>query len=173
MKKYIQIIGVLGAFFLLVFIKNYRGDAQATVIGAQNALPTVSQPDPTVTFTPTNTAKPSSAPSLPLPTAIPTPVITNNSKYKDGSFTGSVEDAYYGNMQVQAVISGGKLVDITPLQYPNDNRTSLSINSQAFPMLKDEALKAQSSQIDMISGASDSSPAFARSLSTALKLALK
>ncbi len=30
------------------------------------------------------------------------------SQYKDGSYTGSVADAYYGYIQVRAIISGGK-----------------------------------------------------------------
>jgi uncharacterized protein with FMN-binding domain len=82
-----------------------------------------------------------------------------------------MEDAIYGNYRVKAVISGGKLTDVILLDYPNDNRTSNSINTQAFPMLRDEALAAQSAQIDIITGASDSSPAFVRSLQTALNQA--
>ncbi len=92
-------------------------------------------------------------------------------QYKDGTYTGSVEDAYYGNYQVAAVISGGKISDIQFLQYPNDNQTSLSINTQAMVYLKEEALQAQNANVDIISGASDSSMAFQRSLQTALNQA--
>lgn len=92
-----------------------------------------------------------------------------NGKYKNGTYIGSVEDAIYGNLQVQVVISGGMIVDITEPIYPNDNRTSALINTQALVYLKQEALQSQSAKVDIVSGASDSSPAFARSLSTALK----
>ena len=34
---------------------------------------------------------------------------TPSSQYKDGTYTGSVASAYYGNVQVQAVISNGKI----------------------------------------------------------------
>jgi uncharacterized protein with FMN-binding domain len=93
--------------------------------------------------------------------------------YKDGTYAGSVENAIYGNLQVAAVISGGKLIDITPLQYPKDTRTSMAINTQALPLLKEEALRTQNASVDLVSGASDTSPAFARSLKTALDLAKK
>lgn len=100
------------------------------------------------------------------------PVTTKQKgQYKDGTFTGSVADAYYGNIQVQAVVSGGKLVDINILDYPQDRSTSVRINSQALPLLKQEAIQVQSANIDAVSGASATSPAFIQSLSSALALA--
>ena len=89
-------------------------------------------------------------------------------QYKDGTYTGSVADAYYGNIQVQAVIYGGRLTDVIFLQYPSDRRTSVSINTQAMPYLKSEAISAQSANVNIVSGASDSSQAFRQSLGTAL-----
>lgn len=171
MKKYLKLISVLGAFFILVFLKNYKGDAEGPVGLQQTSLPTVSQPSPSATTIPTATSVPVRSGSTPppaTPTSTPTPVVLNNSKYKDGSYSGSVEDAYYGNMQVQVIVTGGKITDVKPLSYPNDNRTSLRINTIAFPMLRDEVIAAQSAQIDLVSGASESSPAFVRSLTNAL-----
>jgi len=163
-KKYLQITIVLSLFFLIVFVKNIRGsdDEERRVI-----LPT---PTPTQELSPTPSQIESTIPvsSPPPPPNTPIPV---RGKYKDGTYTGSMEDAIYGNYRVKAVISGGKLTDVILLDYPNDNRTSNSINTQAFPMLRDEALAAQSAQIDIITGASDSSPAFVRSLQTALNQA--
>ena len=89
-------------------------------------------------------------------------------KYRDGTYTGSTEDAYYGNIQVQVTIANGKISDVQFLQYPNDNNTSRFINEQAMPFLKSEAIQAQSAQVDIISGASDSSAAFIKSLGNAL-----
>jgi uncharacterized protein with FMN-binding domain len=91
--------------------------------------------------------------------------------YKDGTYTGSVENAYYGNIQVAAVVSGGKLTDVTFLQSPNDNPNSLSVNSQATPVLKQEAISAQSAQVDSVTGATDTSQAFVQSLGSALSQA--
>lgn len=123
----------------------------------KNTVPTTKTP------TPTSTTK---------PTPAPTPVaIAPKGKYKDGTYTGNVADAYYGNLQVQAVISGGKLVGINILDYPQDRSTSRAINAEALPILKQEAIKAQSAKIDILSGASATSPAFIQSLGSALALA--
>lgn len=154
MKKYIQITIVLGFFSLLVFFRQAKGDQQ----------PIVGIPTPTNANIPTTTNV--------QPTRVITPTTGSSSgKYKDGTYTGSVEDASYGNLQVQAVITNGKLSDVVFLQYPNDNGTSTSINTQALPILKSEAIQAQSAQVDIVSGASDSSPAFTRSLAQALQQA--
>jgi len=91
--------------------------------------------------------------------------------YKDGSYRGSVADAYYGNVQVQANVQNGQLVSVKILQYPSDRNTSRYINSQALPMLRQEAIQAQTSQIDFISGATLTSNAFVQSLATALSQA--
>ncbi len=40
--------------------------------------------------------------------------------YADGTYTGPVVNAYYGLMQIQAIIKGGRLTSIRVLQYPND-----------------------------------------------------
>ena len=92
----------------------------------------------------------------------------SNVSYKDGTYTGSVADAYYGNVEVQASVSGGKLTGVNFLQYPSDRSTSRSINSQAMPYLKQEAIAAQSAQVDIISGATLTSHAFVQSLTSAL-----
>lgn len=122
--------------------------------------PIVSSNTPKVSQTSTNTSN---------PIVVTQP--TSKGQYKDGTYTGNVADAYYGNMQVQAVISGGKLTDINILNYPQDRSTSRYINSQALPILKQEAIQAQSAKIDTVSGASASSPAFIESLNSALALA--
>ncbi len=137
-----------------------------------NSIPTNT---PTVTLFPSATPSPTSAgssivstPTAVLPTSIPTPTPKPNSQYKDGTYTGSVADAFYGNIQVQATISGGKISNIQFLQAPNDRGTSIYINSQADPMLAQEAIQAQSANVNIVSGATDSSQAFMQSLQAAL-----
>jgi uncharacterized protein with FMN-binding domain len=92
----------------------------------------------------------------------------SNGQYKDGTYTGSSVDAFYGFVQVQAVIKNGALVDVKVLQSPNDRGTSIEINARAMPVLVREAIVAQSSHIDGASGASESSSAFVTSLHSAL-----
>lgn len=93
---------------------------------------------------------------------------TTTSHYKDGTYTGSVANAYYGNVQVETTVQGGKITDVRFLQYPNDNPNSQSINSQATPYLRQEAIQAQGAQVDIITGATLTSQAFTESLSAAL-----
>lgn len=96
---------------------------------------------------------------------------TSTGTYKDGSYTGSVEDAYYGEVQVKASISGGKLTSVTFLDYPHTHSTSVYINQQAMPYLQQEAIQAQSAHVNIISGATYTSQAFMQSLSNALSQA--
>lgn len=102
---------------------------------------------------------------------IPTSSTMTSGKYMDGEYTGEVADAYYGNIQVKAVISGGKITDVIFLQYPNDQHESLEINGNAMPILKQEAIQAQSANVDIVSRATDSSNAFIQSMGSALKQA--
>ena len=88
--------------------------------------------------------------------------------YKNGTFTGNSEDAYYGSVQVKTVISNGKITDVQFLQYPHDAARSLAINTLAMPNLKQEAIQTQNAHVDIVSGATDTSNAFMQSLSSAL-----
>lgn len=153
MKKYL-----LSGFVVLAFIA-YSLKSHAE----QNAV-TLSAPTPT----PNNTTPTSSQPAAPAQTPTPAPSSSAAHIYKDGTYTGDTADAFYGNIQVQVVVSGGKISDVAFLQYPNDRGESVQINSQAMPLLKQEAIQAQSTQVDGVSGATDTSQAFIQSLSSAL-----
>jgi len=108
--------------------------------------------------------------STPAPIPTPTPVILPKGQYKDGTYDGNAVENNYGTIQVAAVISNGKLVDVKFLQYPNHGN-SMQVNSYALPILKSEAIAAQSANIDAVSGASETSPAFIESLGSALAMA--
>ena len=97
---------------------------------------------------------------------------TSNVVYKDGTYTGDATDAYYGIIQVQAVIKGGKIADVLFLQYPNDRQHSIAVSQYAMPLLRTEAIQAQNANVDVVSGATQSSGAFVQSLQTALNRAL-
>jgi uncharacterized protein with FMN-binding domain len=96
------------------------------------------------------------------------PTLSQFDLYKNGSYTGDVTDAYYGNLQVRAVIQNGKIADVQFLVYPNDRETSRQINEQAMPSLKQEAIQAQNANVDIVSGATQTSEAFVKSLQSAL-----
>jgi len=93
---------------------------------------------------------------------------SNSGQYRDGVYTGPTVDVYYGLVQVQVTVQGGKIAGVQFLQYPNDRRTSVQINSYAIPYLQQEALQVQSAHVNIISGATFTSRGFAMSLNAAL-----
>lgn len=93
---------------------------------------------------------------------------TTTSQYKDGTYTGESENAFYGNVQVSATIQNGLITAVDFLQSPNENPNSQYINSQAMPYLKQEAIKAQNSNVNIVTGATLTSSAFIQSLASAL-----
>jgi uncharacterized protein with FMN-binding domain len=119
------------------------------------------------TSTPVSTQTPTPTPT-PTPVPAPTPAPKPAGLYADGTYTGTSADAYYGTVQIQAVIQNGKLAAVNFLQYPSDRSTSRYINSQAMPQLKSEAIAAQSANVSGVSGATDTSQAFRQSLGDAL-----
>jgi uncharacterized protein with FMN-binding domain len=91
---------------------------------------------------------------------------------QDGSFVGPSCDAYYGMVQVQANVQGGRLVSVDTLDSPNHRSTSRAINRQALPMLQKEVIRAQGTKVNIISGATLTSRAYLCSLSGAIKKAV-
>ena len=91
--------------------------------------------------------------------------------YRDGQYDGLAVDAYYGDVKVRAIIQSGILADVEFLVYPKDRNYSNEINTYAMPILKAEAIKNQSAKVDIVSGATNISNAFIKSLSSALEQA--
>jgi uncharacterized protein with FMN-binding domain len=91
----------------------------------------------------------------------------------DGTFDGGVYDAYFGPVQVEITVRGGKLVSCKATQYPDHRRTSVSINYQALPILEREVVTVQSAKVQIISGATLTSRAYIASLADALQQAVQ
>lgn len=91
-----------------------------------------------------------------------------SSHYKDGEFTGDPAEILWGMVQVKAVIENGKIADVQFLQVPFDRARSVEISDLAKPLLKSEAIKAQSAQVDLVSSATMTSLGFRETLASAL-----
>lgn len=115
--------------------------------------------------TPTNPS-----PTTPATAATP-PAGASAGQYKNGTYTGGVADAQWGYVQVKVVVSGSRMTDVQFVQYPNDRNRSIMINQYADPILDQEAIQAQSGNVDIVTGATDSSFAFMQSLGDALSQA--
>jgi len=143
-------------------------------LGVRHEQPKINTPVSLTSDAASSTANPGSSRgtavsgNTPSPSSASTPA---TGAYKDGSYTGSIADAFYGNVQVRATIQGGRLTAVTFLDYPHTHSTSIDINQQAMPYLQQEAIKAQNAQVDIVSGATYTSQAFIQSLSRALSQA--
>jgi uncharacterized protein with FMN-binding domain len=99
------------------------------------------------------------------------------------SFTGTAGSAdRWGDVRVTIVVrkttttvlaTGRKTVvrritKVTVPEYPNHTDRSVFINEQALPILVQETLKAQSTGIDLVSGATYTSQGFVSSLQSAI-----
>ena len=80
---------------------------------------------------------------------------------------GPVVSTRFGPVQVEVVISNGSVIDVVALQLPTGRRSG-AISSYSEPILREEALQAQSAAIDTVSGATYTSDAYAKSLQAAL-----
>lgn len=109
--------------------------------------------------------------TIPSATSSPSSPSSSTSKYRNGTFTGTSADAYYGSLQIRVSVANGKISKVDILDYPHDNHTSQNINTQALPLLQKEVLQTQSNVVDAVSGASFTSQAFNQSLQSALSQA--
>ncbi|MCU1355683.1 MAG: hypothetical protein JWM89_1101 [Acidimicrobiales bacterium] len=107
------------------------------------------------------------------PTTTPNPGTSPASGPTDGTYDGAEIQTRYGPVKVQITISGGQLTDVQELEVPSDRQRSVEINSQAGPILRSEALTAQSASLDQVSGATITWGAYEQSLQAALDAANK
>ena len=84
--------------------------------------------------------------------------------------TGDAVATRYGDVQVQIVVSGGKIVSATTVTYPSRGRDG-EISNRSLPVLQSETVDAQSAQIDTVSGATFTSNGYIGSLQSAIDAA--
>ena len=131
---------------------------------SQQGLATFSRQTVTALTDGSSSASPTaSIPAQPSASAQPTAAATPTSQ----TVTGPAISYFFGTAQVQVTLVNGQITDITALQLPNEGRSAW-ISQQVEPMLRSEVLTAQSAQIDLISGATYTSEAYAQSLQGAL-----
>jgi len=81
---------------------------------------------------------------------------------------GDVIGTRFGDVQVRLIESGGRITDVRALRLPFDRQRSNEISQFVEPILRSEALQAQSAQIDTVSGATYTSDAYDMSLQSAI-----
>ncbi|WP_369190648.1 FMN-binding protein [Streptomyces sp. R08] len=115
-----------------------------TTTSSASAPATVTTPSPTATSSSSGSA---STPS------------TSSKKVVQGTAINTSK----GTVQVQVTFEGDKISTVSMLQQPNHPQTTAAV-----PVLIEETLKAQSSKIDTVSGATITSDAYVQSLQAAI-----
>jgi uncharacterized protein with FMN-binding domain len=120
---------------------------------------------PTASGTPTTTT--TAGTSTDTATATATAAAKTASTYS-GTVTGTAADTRWGPVQVRVTLAAGKITAVDVIQEPDSNGRDQEINADAVPQLVSETLQAQSTQIDMVSGATYTSDGYVQSLQSAL-----
>jgi len=164
------------------------------LLGAKGALGFAEEPDITPKTTANRSAAPStSAPASPVPNqpaATPTkPAPTGNGggnsggngppppppasmRMKDGSYLGRDVDAGpHGDVQLRIQVSGGKMTTITVVKMPRSSGQSQKLTEDAFRKMTATALREQTAEVDIVSGATESCEAYIESLQSAMDAA--
>ena len=168
------VVAIAATALALVLLFSFKTPDAPGIAGSQgSSVNGVGAPIQAQTSAPQSTRAPAAtaAPRATTPGATQAPAATPApaaGKLADGTVAGPVVSTRYGPVQVQVTISGGKISDIAALQLPSDHPRSAAISDYVAPVLREEALQAQSAQIDLVSGATYTSIAYARSLQAAL-----
>lgn len=137
-----------------------RSATTTTPVGS--SPPTTGPPPPTSTTAPVSHAPTTTSPPT---TAAPTTTAPATTR----SATGPSVNYNYGLISVAATVSGSKLTNVSIASLDDGGRPrSQSIDQQAIPILEQQALQAQSANVQGVSGASYTSAGFQQSLQAAL-----
>ena len=141
-----------------------------TALSGGHALPAASLPSTAPSSSTPSSSTPSSA--TPRSTGRAPSTSTSAPPTPSGSATktlaGQAIQTRYGIVQVQVVVSGQTIKNVSFLQLTADDPRSQEINSQAAPTLLQQTLSAQNSHIDGVSGATYTSNGYVQSLQSAL-----
>jgi uncharacterized protein with FMN-binding domain len=160
-------IALVTTVLAVLLLFGFKTGEQATLAGVRPTSGVVGDPaSPTARPVaggtgPTQPPTGATTPPQPVPP-------TNTGGRASGTFTGDAIDTPYGTVQIALVVQDGQIVDIKELQMPFDRRLSQQISAEAGPLLRQQVLRAQSADINGVSGASFTSYGYWQSLQSAL-----
>lgn len=127
-------------------------------------------PDPTPSDSPSSEASPTPSPSSSSDSSSSDSGSTSSGTTTSGTTTvsGDAIQTRYGPVQVEITVTDGKITKSVVTQVPWNDHRDQEINSYAVPILNQEAVAAQSADIDMVSGATYTSDGYRQSLQSAL-----
>ena len=156
----------IAALVLLLNFKTPTQEDPTLAVGAGDTTPAIIAPAATDS---TTTSQVATATDTPQATATPQPQATSApASAASGTVDGDTIQTRFGPVQVEVTVKNGKITNVTALQLPWDHQRSANISQYVEPILHDEAIQAQSANVDIVSGATYTSIGYARSLQSAL-----
>jgi hypothetical protein len=116
------------------------------------------------------------SPQATTPAPTPPPVTVGPDRSPGGGrgtvvADGLLVETVQGPVQVRVTVTGGRIVDVVVLVRPSGAPHHDEVNDHALPLLREQALRAQSAEIDGVSGATATSGGYRTSLQSALDAA--
>ncbi|MCU0477709.1 MAG: FMN-binding protein [Chloroflexi bacterium] len=142
--------------------------ASDDLVAGSSPAATPAAVEPVVESTPAAAdATPAQDAATPAPAATP----AADAAYRDGTVTGAAIGIRWGAVQVQVTIAGGVITEVAAIELPDGDRHSAQLSQRAEPQLRSSALATQGADVDIVSGATYTSLAYAQSLQAALDAA--
>ncbi|MCU1657808.1 MAG: hypothetical protein JWO57_2464 [Pseudonocardiales bacterium] len=155
------LLTIAGTVVGLVALLSFK--SQSHPLSTAGALPSAGLP---ATSTPSTPKTPATTGGSPKPGS--TGSATPSTATAKRTIAGDAIDTQYGVVQVQVVVSGSKIDNVSLLQLTAYDGRSQEINTAAAPILLQETISAQSANINSVSGASYTSQGYMQSLQSAL-----
>lgn len=177
MKRAPFVIGATGVGLGLLFSFHTRpihitpvstgGNAAGTTPGTSGVTPTTGETTPTTAGTSPSSPGTTPTTSTPATSAAPTTVAPSTTT---GVRTATGQDIpyRYGDIQLRVTERESTITKIQVVEEGATDPRSAQINSQAVPMLQQQAMSVQSANIDGVSGATFTSAAYQEALQSAL-----
>jgi uncharacterized protein with FMN-binding domain len=135
----------------IALLANFHTTPESTAVTAAAAPTTTAAPPPSTVPT-SQAARTSTTPATVATRAVVGPNVLTR----------------FGYVQVRVILVGSRLSDVQALRLPDSHQRSVDISNFAAPRLRQEALQAQSADINLISGATYTSEGYVQSLQGAI-----
>ncbi len=145
------VVGVMSTLSALVLLFSYRTSLGASTSTTHNA-----------------SGSANAGSSLPGTASAGSSGSSSSGSSSSRTYTGEAANTQWGPVQVEITVQNGKITKSEAVVYPTGNGRDQEINAYAVPALNQEAVQAQSSQIDALSGATVTSDGYIQSLQSAI-----
>ncbi|GEM_PF-1677998 len=150
------------------------GTTNRTTSGSTSTRPTPATTPTAASPTATKHSATTTGQSTTTATATPTRTRASGSTSSrvatSKTYRGPAVADQYGIVQASVTVRGKRIVGVS-ISAPMDNPRSTMINQTATPILRSETLQAQSANVAVVSGATETSDAYMQSLQTVLQKA--